>query len=261
MSTGASREPTPLCLADEATFWPWRTWTDFARLTAAEKAGTTAIVPVAGMADWGLGHALDAEEQVLMAVLKAAIAQRPAGFSPLVVPPLRFVLGPDAGCAFAVDPPTGHAFLREVAASINAAGFRRLVFFNASPWNEELCAAASRDLRIEYGLQIFRINLGALDLDFHPTRSRSRRRVQTLLTALTGRAPDETAPAAPPARPLWSDERVTPLPGPAVSVATAMAEGSAILAAAAARVSALFGEIAAHPALARDGALRVMTPP
>jgi creatinine amidohydrolase len=260
MNTDASRKLTPLCLADEATFWPWRTWTDFARLSAAEKQGTTVIVPIAGMADWGLGHPLDAEELVLMAVLQAAVGQRPAGFAPLVIPPLRFVLGPDAGCAFAVDPPTGHAFLREVAASINAAGFRRLILFNASPWNEELCAAASRDLRIEYGLQIFRINLSAIELDFHPARSQSRRRVQTLVTALTGRAP-ETTDAAAPARPLWADERVTPLPGPAASVATAATEGASILAAAAARVSALFGEIAAHPPLARDGALLVMTPP
>ena len=55
-------ETPPLCIADDATFWPWRTWTEFARLTSAEKAGITIIVPIAGFADWGLGHALDTEE-------------------------------------------------------------------------------------------------------------------------------------------------------------------------------------------------------
>ena len=251
---------TPLCIADDATFWPWRTWTDFARLTAAQKAATTVIVPVAGFADWGLGHALDAEELVLTHLIKAAVAQSPAGFTPLVIPPLRFVLGPDPACAFAVDPPTAHALLREVALSIKATGFGRLILFNASPWNEELCAAASRDLRIELGLQIFRINLGMIDLDFHPVRSKTRRQVQTLVTALTGRAPDPQ-PDTPAVPAFWADERIRPLAGPAVPPEAAASEGAAILATAVARVVGLLGEIAAHPPLARDGALVTMTPP
>ena len=252
---------TPRCVADDATFWPWRTWTDFARMTPAEKTATTVIVPVAGLADWGLGHPLDAEELVLTHVIKAAVAQRPASFNPLVIPPLRFVLGPDPACAFAVDPPTAHALLREVAKSIHDTGFRRLIFMNSSPWNEELCAAASRDLRIEFGLQIFRINLGMIDLDFHPVRSKSRRAVQTLVTALTGRAPDPqpTAAAVPPA--FWADERIRPLPGPAITVGAAADEGAVILSAAAARVAGLFGEIAAHPPLANGGVLLPKTAP
>jgi creatinine amidohydrolase len=252
---------TPLCVADDATFWPWRTWTDFARMSPAEKSATTILVPVAGFADWGLGHPLDAEELVLTHVIKAAVEQRPANFNPLVIPPLRFVLGPDPACAFAVDPPTAHALLREVAKSIHETGFRRLVFMNASPWNEELCAAASRDLRIEFGLQIFRINLGMIDLDLHPVRSKTRRAVQTLVTALTGRAPDPQ-PSTPPAAPaFWADERIRPLAGPAVSLEAAATEGAAILAATATRVAALFGEIAAHPPLANGGALLTKTAP
>ncbi len=251
---------TPLCAADDATFWPWRTWTDFARMTLAEKAATTIIVPVCGFADWGLGHALDAEELVLTHVIKAAVEQRPANFSPLVIPPLRFVLGPDPACAFAVDVPTAHAFLREIVAAINATGFRRILFFNASPWNEELCAAASRDLRIEFGVQIFRINLGMIDLDLHPTRSKTRRQFQTVVTALTGRAPD-LLPDAPTAPAFWSDEQIRPLAGPAVPLDIATTEGAALIAAAAARVAALFGEIAAHPPLPRDGVLVTMTSP
>jgi creatinine amidohydrolase len=252
---------TPLCIADDATFWPWRTWTDFARMTPADKAATTVLVPVAGFADWGLGHPLDAEELVLTQVIKAAIERRPDTFSPLVIPPLRFVLGPDPACAFAVDPPTAHALLREVAKGIHDSGFRRMIFMNASPWNEELCAAASRDLRIEFGLQIFRINLGTIDLDFHPVRSKSRRQVQTLLTALTGRAPDPQSCAASAAPGFWADERIRPLPGPAVSLAAAADDGAVILATAAARVAGLFAEIAAHPPLAHGGVLRPKTLP
>ena len=56
--------PTPLCIADDATFWPWRRWPEFSRWE--DPAKTTVIVPLAGMADWGLGHPLDAEETILM---------------------------------------------------------------------------------------------------------------------------------------------------------------------------------------------------
>ncbi len=251
---------TPLAIADDATFWPWRTWTDFARLTPAEKAGTTVIVPVAGFADWGLGHALDAEELVVTSLIKAVVVRRPPTFHPLVIPPLRFVLGADPACAFAVDPTAAHALVREVALSIHAAGFRRILLINGSPWNEELCAAASRDLRIELGLQIFRVNLSMIDLDLHPTRSKTRRRVQTLVTALSGREPDPQ-PEAATAPEFWADERIRPLPGAGVPLATAQTEGAAILAETATRLAGLFGDIAAHPPLARDGVLISMIAP
>ncbi len=45
-------ENPALCIADDATFWPWLTWTEFAWLTPAEKAGRTVIIPIAGFADW-----------------------------------------------------------------------------------------------------------------------------------------------------------------------------------------------------------------
>lgn len=249
---------TPLCVTDDATFWAWRTWTDFARLSATDKAAMTIVVPLAGFADWGLGHPLDAEETVAMALLQGAIRQQPANFRPLVIPPLRFLLGPDSGSVFAVDPPAAHALLREVAQWIHASGFRRLLLFNTSPWNEELAAAASRDLRIEFGLQIFRINLAALDLDFHPTRSRSRRRLQTLLTALLGEIPE--AIEAPATQPSWGEEPVSPLIDPPLALTEATVEGAAILAGAVERLAGLFAEIAIQPPLTREGKLVTMNP-
>lgn len=251
---------TRLCVADDATFWPWAPWTDFARRSAADAARITVIVPLAGMADWGLGHALDAEETVLMNVLRAAIPLRPESFSPLVIPPLRFILGPTPEAAFGVDVPTAHGLLREISASIQAAGFNRIIYFNASPWNEELCAAASRDLRIEFGLQIFRINLSGLDLDFHPVRSPTRRDLQTLLTSLVEIEPEPAQPVAPAAA-RWGEEYTNILPGPAVSLEQAKVEGAVILETAARKLAALFGEIAAHPPLPRSGKLQTMSAP
>ncbi|MEO7599352.1 MAG: creatininase family protein [Opitutus sp.] len=242
--------PTPLCIADDATFWPWRRWPEFSR--RADPAQTTVIVPLAGTADWGLGHALDAEETVLMTVLKEASKARPESLSILVIPPVRFVLGPFPGCAFAVDPTIAHALLAEVLGSIAVSGFRRVVLYNASPWNEELIAAAARDNRISLGLQIFRISLSGLGLDLHPTRSTSRRKVQTLITALTGREPD--SPIAPISGSLLhSEERVQPLTETPVPLAAANFEAAETLASAAAHLVRLLIEVAARPPLPHGG--------
>jgi creatinine amidohydrolase len=244
----------PLCVADDATFWAWHRWPEFSRWPDA--ANTVVVLPLAGMADWGLGHALDAEETVLMHVLRSASRQRPADFPLLVVPPLRFVLGPNPECAFAVEPPVAHALIAEVTACIAAVGFRRVVLYNASPWNEELIAAAARDIRIAQSLQVFRISLSGLGLDFHPVRSKDRRKIQTLLTALTGRQPEPAGTETPPVA-GWGDESMRPLPGPAVSLSDSAAEGAATLAAAGQHLLKLLGEIRARPALAHDGKIPV----
>jgi creatinine amidohydrolase len=169
----------PLCIADPATFWPWHRWPDFARWK--NPAATVVVLPIAGFCDWALDAPLDAEETVLLGVLRAASESRRPEQSLLVTPPLRFVAGPDPRSAFAVDVPTAHAFIAEVAASVVAAGFRRIVLFNASPWNEELVVAATRDLRIALGAQFFTIQLSTLGLDFQPARAPDRAR---LLAAL-----------------------------------------------------------------------------
>lgn len=208
------------------------------------REATVVIVPTAGMADWGLGHPLDAEEMVLTHVIRDACRLVAADRKPLVVPPLRFAFGADPSCAFPVDPPTAHALIAEVAASVAAAGFRKIAIVNASPWNEELCSAAARDLRVSRGLHMFHVHLSAIDLDFHPVRSRSRRKLQTLLTFLCGAAPEPPGPEAPGHQAgLWGDESVAPLQGPAVPLAEARAEGAAILAAAAGRLAKLVSDI------------------
>jgi len=217
---------TPLlCVADEATFWPALRWTDFDRMPGRER--TMVVVPVVGMADWGLGHALDTEEVLLTRILREASLRR--GDLPLlVIPPLRFVLGPHPGCAFPVTPPVACALIEETVLSIKRSGFTKVVLFNSSPWNEELCDAVARDLRIEHALQMFCINLSALDLDLHPTRSRSRRQVQSLAAALGGAG--ESGPAEAPS-------------------------AESVLKAAADRLAGFFREIHGRPPLADGGAI------
>jgi hypothetical protein len=179
-----------------------------------------------------------------MNVIRGASLLAPGDRKPLVVPPLRFAFGSEPGCAFQVDQPTAHALIAEVAVSIAAAGFRKIVIVNASPWSEELCSAAARDLRVSRGLHIFQIHLSAIGLDFHPVRSRSRQTLQTLLTALYGREPESTdLPAFGRRAAGWGDESVISVTDAAVSLAKAQIEGAAILSDAAKRLAALFSDI------------------
>ena len=244
--TKAASTP-PLCVADDATFWPWLSWPKVGSLPGRE--AKVVVIPMAGMADWGLGHPLDSEETVLLHVVRDASRMVAAGRKPLVLPPLRFVFGADPGCAFQVDQPTAHALIAEVAASVAAAGFRKIVLVNASPWNEELCGAAARDLRVSRGLHMFQIHLSALGLDFHPQRSQSRRGLQTLLTSLYGTEPypGEDGPSNPPVP--WGTEPIAPLAGPALPLEQARTEGAALLSAAAVRLAKLLSDIHLHPPL------------
>jgi hypothetical protein len=237
----------PLCVADDATFWPWLSWPRIGAWPDADR--TVIVLPLTGMADWGLGHPLDAEETVLMPILRDACRLLPAGRKPLVLPPVRFTFGADPSCAFPVDQPTAHSVIEEVAASVAAAKFRKVVILNSSPWGEELCGAAARDLRVSRGLHMFQVHLSALDLDFHPVRSRGRRRVQTLLTALYGCEPEPADPGAASEPAPWGNESVTPLPGPAARLEDARAEGAATLAAAAGRLAKLLSDIHDRPPL------------
>jgi len=169
--------PPALCLCDDATFWPWLTWPDVARAAAGP---AVVLVPVAGFAERP-GLPLDAEEGVLLRVVRAAAPKVGGGSRLLVVPPLRFVAGADETGAFAVDVPLAHAFIAEVCRSIAASGFRRVVLCNASTWNEDLCDVAARDLRIESGLQMFCVHLSALGLDFCDETPDARARLLGLL--------------------------------------------------------------------------------
>ncbi len=189
-----------LCTADEATFWPWYRWPDFANWP--DKGRTMVVIPLAGFADWGLGTGMDTEEAVLMAVIKGASLARDPGLQMLVLPPVRFVLGPKPNCAFPVDPDVACDLLDEVAGSVQAAGFTRILFFNASPWNEEVIKAVGRDLRIGRRLQMFTVHLSSLGLDFNPVRGGERGALKAVVAALSGAA---LAGAAGDGRTILSD--------------------------------------------------------
>ena len=152
-----------LANAHPETFWPHHSWPEFAALSKAEKARMFVVLPVHGFADHGLGLPLDAEEAVGGAVLR-----RVSGKAVSVLPPLRFGLAPYPSARFGVDAETAYAQMREIVKSVKAAGFGKIVFFNTSPWNEELAATVALDTRVEFGLHNFVVNLSKLGMSFHP---------------------------------------------------------------------------------------------
>ncbi|MGJ3243050.1 MAG: creatininase family protein [Opitutales bacterium] len=183
MSLLANVEPT--------TFWAHQPSPWFAEQSADARAETLIILPVIGMSDWGLGHPMDLEETLGLGILKAAVTEAKDRLPLLVAPPVRFVPPGYRGSAlFGIDPETAYQQVFEIADSIAMAGFRKLVLFNTSPWNEAFIDVCGRDLRQEKGLQLFCVNLAGLDIDLHPGRSKTRHEAQTLATFLSGQGPE-----------------------------------------------------------------------
>lgn len=177
---------TWLADSDKETFWAHKSWRDFEGFEQKEKY--LVIAPVYGFADHGLGLPLDVEETVGSALLKQTSSNAKDQISLLVLPPIRFCLAPYPSNFFGIDPETAHELIIEIARSLQAAGFRKMVFFSTSPWNEEFIDAASRDTRVALELQTFVINLSGLNLDLHP-RGPDRAQVQALASYLLGKTP------------------------------------------------------------------------
>jgi creatinine amidohydrolase len=176
--------------ADPDTAWAHRTWVDFA--TIAERERVLVVLPIHGFADHGLGLPLDAEEFVGSALIHQGSVLAKSVLPLLVLPPLRFGPAPYPSTFFGLDPESAHDQVREIATSIRAAGFSKLVFFVTSPWHEEFIDVASRDTRVDLALQTFVINLSGLALDFHPASER-RAHVQALAGHLLGKTPKTTS--------------------------------------------------------------------
>lgn len=183
-----------LANAEPTTAWAHQPWTEFDALPQRDRA--LVILPVHGFADHGLGLPLDAEELAGASLLReAASLGKSAGLSLRVLPPLRFGLAPYPSTFFGIDPETAHDHVREIAACVRESGFSKLVFFVTSPWHEEWIDAASRDVRVELGLQTFVINLSGLGLNFHPA-SESRAQAQAVVSHVLGKKPSVTTRAA-----------------------------------------------------------------
>lgn len=155
---------TNLALVHEDTFWPFFSWREFSLMP--DRADMVVIIPVTGFTDWNPSLPLDFEEQFLLALLRESLSGMETSGRFLVIPPQRFNLGIKERSFFTLDPETAHAALEEIVRSIHGHGFRKVLFLNSNPLNEDLVDCAGRDLRIALGLQPFCINLGSIGLDW-----------------------------------------------------------------------------------------------
>jgi len=234
---------TRLANVDHDTFWAHHAWDDFAAFAGKDRA--LMILPVFGFADHGLGLPLDAEEIAGSAVLRRAAELIKTAIPCRVLPPVRFGLAPYPAIFFGVDAETAYALLQEIARGVKAAGFHKLVFFVTSPWNKELVDSASRDLRVELGLQTFIVNAGGLGFDFHPA-STTRAKAQAAVSHLLGK------PAAITNRPADTsdlDFRPGCFRQPAPLAPDPTIDGAAVVAAAGIHLANLFAEIHARASL------------
>ncbi|QXD26078.1 creatininase family protein [Opitutia bacterium ISCC 51] len=152
-----------LCNAFQDTFWPRLKWPDFASIP--EKDKVEVILPIIGFSDLGDGLPLDQEEQVSMSMLMHASQSLHSTMPHLILPPQRYVTGSIQSSFFTMEPDEVYEAIAEIVLSIKASGFRKVVFYNSSPWNEDLLDATARDLRIELGMQTFCIHLSGLGID------------------------------------------------------------------------------------------------
>jgi creatinine amidohydrolase len=227
--------------ADSATAWAHQTWSDLAARPDKDRA--LVILPVHGFADHGLGLALNTEEIVGTAVVRAAIDSAALQPHVLVLPPFQFGAAPYAHSRFGVDPETALDALGEILASIKASGFTRVLLFNTSPWNVEIVSTAALDARTALDLRPCVIGSAGLGLPFHPADPR-RLHTQAVAARLLGRAPADSAPA---------DTRDTDFrPGfyaqPAPVAVDPTLDGSALFTAAAHTLAGFLREIIGHPA-------------
>lgn len=228
---------TRLANVAPAAAWEHYAWSEFAELPGKERA--LAVLPVYGFADHGLGQPLDVEEVIGNELMRRAVSSSSAAILFRVLPPLRFGLAPYPHTFFGIDPETAHDLIREIAVSVQAAGFRKLVFFSTSPWNEELIDAASRDTRASLDLQTFVINLGGLGLDFHPASER-RAHAQAAASHVLGVA---SKPATRPGESRDVDFRPGCFLQPAPVTPDPSLDGAALLDAASHHLARLFAEI------------------
>lgn len=232
----------------DAVLWSSLTWTELA--SPESSAQLVAVLPWFGFADWGLGRPLDLEETLGTAVLREALARTEPALAPIrVLPPLRFTHGPYPHCAFGLDFETTLDVIHAIVESVRRAGVRKLVWFNTSPWNEELAAVAGVEARMPRDLHLFSIRLAALGLDLHPLRAPSRSAVHAAACACHGTPPRSEAMAAEIS---WAEFRpghvrhpgTTPL---AIGFEQACEEGRRLLRDAGHRLAGLLAEIAAYP--------------
>jgi creatinine amidohydrolase len=141
-------------------FLPYLTWK---QVEALDKLSTLIILPTAAIEQHGhhLPLATDTllNNFILGRALELISPQLPAyALAPICYGKSNEHLGFPG--TLSVSASTMRAVVRDVAQSVHSSGFKRLVIYNSHGGNSSLLDVMARDLRAEFGLQVFRLGAG-----------------------------------------------------------------------------------------------------
>ena len=139
----------------DGRFLPYMTWK---QVEAIPKDEAIVIVPTAAIEQHGHHLPLATDTLLNNFLLGGALELLPSESPIYCVAPVCYGKSNEhlgfAG-TLSVSAATLMAVLRDLAASLLASGFRRLVFFNTHGGNSSLVDVMARDIRAEFGLQVF----------------------------------------------------------------------------------------------------------
>ena len=136
-------------------FFPYLTWK---QVEALSKEDTLLVLPTAAIEQHGHHLPLATDTLIGNLLLGRALELLPADFPIYALPPVCYGKSNEHigfPGTLSVSAATLMAVLRDLGASIHAAGFRKLVFFNTHGGNSSLIDIMARDLRAEFGLRVF----------------------------------------------------------------------------------------------------------
>ena len=136
---------------------------NFAYLTwkqveALPKDRTLLVLPTAAIEQHGHHLPLATDTLINNLLLGKALAKLPPEFCIYALPPVCYGKSNEHlgfSGTLSLSSPTFLAIMHDLGASIAAAGFSKLVFYNTHGGNSSLVDVTARDLRAEFGLQTF----------------------------------------------------------------------------------------------------------
>ena len=144
----------------DARFFPYLTWK---QVEALPKDRTMLVLPTAAIEQHGHHLPLATDTLLNNLMLGRALDLLPADFPVYALPPICYGKSNEHigfPGTLSVSASTMMAVLRDLAASIHAAGFEKLVIFNSHGGNTPLINMMARDLRAEFGLRVFCLSGG-----------------------------------------------------------------------------------------------------
>ncbi len=136
-------------------FLPYLTWK---QVDALPRNETVLIIPTAAIEQHGHHLPLATDTLINNYLLGLALARIPADLHIYALAPVCYGKSNEHigfPGTLSVSRDTFMAVLRDIAASLNAAGFKKIVFFNSHGGNHSLIDVMARDLRAEFGLRVF----------------------------------------------------------------------------------------------------------